>query len=60
MATRTWKGDRSAVAQVDKFTPANVEVDDIFTLTVSLNPNIGTNKKRKMHANPILFIPYPQ
>lgn len=32
MAIYTWNGDMLPVAQVYKFTPANVEVDDIFTL----------------------------
>lgn len=35
MATRRWLGTAVAVAQVDKFTPANVEEDDIFTLTAT-------------------------
>ena len=35
MATIRYTGDAIAVAQVDKFTPANVEVGDIFTLTVT-------------------------
>lgn len=34
-ATIRWLGSATAVAQVDTFTPANVEVDDIFTLTVT-------------------------
>lgn len=33
MATLIWRGDADAVAQVSTATPANVEVDDIFTLT---------------------------
>ena len=35
MATIRWTGEAAAVAQVDKFTPANVEVDDVFTLTIT-------------------------
>lgn len=35
MANVRWIGGATAVAQVDTFTPANVEVDDIFTLTVT-------------------------
>lgn len=37
MATRTWRGDRSAVPQVDKFTPGGggLDVGDIFTLTMN-------------------------
>lgn len=35
MAIRTWKGGAAAVAQVSRATPANVEVDDIFTLTLT-------------------------
>ena len=31
--THYWQGDETAVAMVDDFTPANVEVDDVFTLT---------------------------
>lgn len=30
-----WTGEAPAIAQVDKFTPANVEVGDIFTLTIT-------------------------
>ena len=33
--TRYWEADATAVAQVDTFTPANVEVDDVFTLTAT-------------------------
>lgn len=35
MATRKWVGGAPAVAQVDKLTPANVEVGDIFTATIN-------------------------
>jgi len=35
MSTIRWTGAAEAVAQVDKFTPANVEVDDVFTLTIT-------------------------
>lgn len=35
MATLRWTGAATAVAQVDTFTPANVEVSDIFTLTAT-------------------------
>ena len=35
MATVRWLGEATAVAQVDTFTPANVEINDIFTLTVT-------------------------
>jgi hypothetical protein len=35
MANVYWKGGATAVAQVDTFTPANIEADDIFTLTVT-------------------------
>lgn len=35
MADLFWLGGTTAVAQVDRFTPANVEVDDVFTLTVT-------------------------
>jgi len=34
MATKRFLGDSLAVAQVDTFTPANVEVDDVFTVTM--------------------------
>ena len=34
-ATVRFTGSAAAVAQVDRFDPANVEVDDIFTLTVT-------------------------
>ena len=35
MATIRFTGNAEAVAQVDTFTPANVEIGDIFTLTVT-------------------------
>ena len=35
MANVRWIGGTTAVAQVDTYTPATVEVDDIFTLTVT-------------------------
>jgi len=35
MADLRYTGAATAVAQVDTFTPANVEVDDIFTLTIT-------------------------
>jgi hypothetical protein len=35
MANVRWIGQAVAVAQVDKFTPANVEIGDIFTLTIT-------------------------
>jgi hypothetical protein len=35
MGVVRWIGTATAVAQVDTFTPANVEIDDIFTLTVT-------------------------
>jgi len=35
MAITRWTGMADAVAQVDTFTPANVEIGDIFTLTVT-------------------------
>lgn len=35
MAEIRWTGNVVAVAQVDTFTPANVEIGDIFTLTVT-------------------------
>jgi hypothetical protein len=35
MADIRWTGGATAVAQVDTFTPANVEIDDIFTLTIT-------------------------
>lgn len=35
MAVIRWIGAATAVAQVDTFTPANVEIDDIFILTVT-------------------------
>jgi hypothetical protein len=35
MSTITWRGDTPAVAQITTATPANVEVDDIFTLTIN-------------------------
>jgi hypothetical protein len=35
MATNTWEGGAAAVAQVDTVTPANVEVGDIFTITIN-------------------------
>jgi hypothetical protein len=37
-----WTGAATAVAQVDTFTPANVEVGDIFTLTVTGYDGTGT------------------
>jgi hypothetical protein len=33
MANNTWIGGATAIAQVDTFTPATVEIGDIFTLT---------------------------
>lgn len=35
MANVRWTGKATAVAQVDTFTPATVEIDDIFTLTIT-------------------------
>jgi len=35
MATHVWQGGMAAVAQVDTLTPANVEVDDVFTATIN-------------------------
>lgn len=35
MATMYWRGDAQAVAQVDHFTPANVEIGDVFTITIN-------------------------
>lgn len=35
MATRIWKGDAVAVAQDNHATPANVEVNDVFNLTIN-------------------------
>ncbi len=35
MATNIWLGCTTAVAQVDTFTPDTVEVDDVFTLTIT-------------------------
>ena len=35
MADNLWLGTASAVAQVDTFTPATVEVNDVFTLTAT-------------------------
>jgi len=35
MATKLWVGNAVAVAQVDDITPANVEVGDIFTVTIN-------------------------
>jgi len=35
MTTIHWRGDAAAVAQVTRVTPANVEVGDVFTLTVN-------------------------
>jgi len=35
MADIRWAGEAAAVARVDKFTPASVEIGDIFTLTVT-------------------------
>jgi hypothetical protein len=35
MATKTWIGGAPEIAQVVDVTPANVEVDDIFTITLS-------------------------
>jgi len=37
MSDIRWTGQAAAVAQVDKFTPANVEIGDIFTLTMTMN-----------------------
>lgn len=33
--TTRWRGDAKKVAQVDKITPANVEIGDIFTATIN-------------------------
>ncbi|MBL8815973.1 MAG: hypothetical protein JNL58_08070 [Planctomyces sp.] len=35
MALKIWRGDAPAVSQVTRVTPANVEVGDIFTLTIN-------------------------
>lgn len=35
MATRIWKGDAVGIAQESRATPANVEVNDVFTLTLN-------------------------
>lgn len=35
MTLKIWRGDAPAVAQVTRITPANVEIGDIFTLTVN-------------------------
>lgn len=35
MATIRWRGDAPAVAQVSTATPANVEIGDLFTLTIN-------------------------
>lgn len=35
MATREWLGNAPAVAQVSTFTPANVEISDVFTITIN-------------------------
>lgn len=35
MATQIWRGDAVAVAQVTTATPANVEIGDVFTLTIN-------------------------
>jgi len=35
MATKIWRGDALAVAQIDTLTPANVAVDDVFTATIN-------------------------
>lgn len=35
MPTKIWRGDAPAVAQVTRITPANVEIGDIFTLTIN-------------------------
>jgi hypothetical protein len=35
MATNSWCGGAGAVAQVDTITPANVEIGDVFTITVN-------------------------
>ena len=35
MATNEWLGTATSVAQVDTFTPATVEINDIFTLTAT-------------------------
>lgn len=34
MPTCVWEGNQAVVAQVDTFTPANVEISDVFTLTM--------------------------
>lgn len=36
MSKRTYIGGAAAVAQVETFTPANVEVNDVFTITITL------------------------
>lgn len=35
MAQRTWQGDATAVAQVHDYTPANVEIGDVFKIDLS-------------------------
>jgi len=35
MATRSFRGDAAAIAEVDSFTPANVGIADTFTLTLN-------------------------
>lgn len=35
MASNVWLGSASNTAQVDRFTPANVEIGDVFTLTAT-------------------------
>ena len=42
MATKYWLGTAAAVAQVDTFTPANVEEDDVFTLTATAEDGTTT------------------
>lgn len=35
MTVKIWRGDAPAIAQVTRITPANVEVGDVFTLTIN-------------------------
>src|SRR5205809_762219 len=39
MSAPIWYGGTTAVSQVDDFTPANVQISDVFTLTVKDESN---------------------
>ena len=48
MGINVWEGGASAVAQVTDVTPANVEVDDVFKVTLS--DDAGNSKQLSFTA----------